>query len=69
VLCNLQKKNNLLCLTVKDNGVGFDINGQAKRKTLGLLGMKERAIMLNGKYSIESRPGKGTTVSVEIPLR
>ena len=32
------------------------------------MGMKERAIMLNGKYKIESKRGKGTKVSVEIPL-
>jgi len=68
VVCQLQNKNNLLCLVVKDNGIGFDITGQAKRKTLGLLGMKERAIMLNGKYCIESKPGEGTKVAVEIPL-
>jgi len=68
VTCSLQKKGNVLCLTIIDNGVGFDINEQTKRKTLGLLGMKERAIILNGKYNIESKPGEGTSVSVEIPL-
>jgi PAS domain S-box-containing protein len=68
VICTLQQKDKLLSLTITDNGKGFDINEQSKRSTLGLLGMKERAIMLNGTYSIETNPGNGTKVSVEIPL-
>jgi PAS domain S-box-containing protein len=68
VVCALQQKGKSLSLTIIDNGKGFDINEQSKKRTLGLLGMKERAIMLNGKYCIETKPGKGTKVSVEIPL-
>ncbi len=60
-------ENNKLELTVKDNGKGFDI-GKMSRKTLGILGMKERAAAMNGIYSIESKPGSGTTVKVETLL-
>jgi signal transduction histidine kinase len=37
-------------------------------KRLGLIGMKERVEMVGGQLSIESAPGKGTTVCAEIPL-
>ena len=57
-----------IILAVADNGTGFNILEQLKRKTLGLLGMKERVTMLNGKYTIESTPGNGTHVVVRIPL-
>jgi PAS domain S-box-containing protein len=57
-----------IVLTVADNGTGFNTSQQTKRKTLGLLGMKERVTMFNGKYSIESTPGKGTQVVVQIPM-
>jgi len=64
----LQRKNNTLYFNITDNGKGFDLNEQSKKRTLGLLSMKERVFMLNGKYSVKSSPGKGTEISVEIPL-
>ncbi len=54
-------------LDVKDDGSGFDINATEKRKTFGLLGIRERAIMLNGEVRIRSSPGAGTEVSLSIP--
>ncbi|MCW3114595.1 MAG: hypothetical protein JWR18_2991 [Segetibacter sp.] len=66
--CLLQNADNNLSLIISDNGVGFKLNGKGERKTLGLLGMKERIMMLNGKFNVASEPGKGTTVSVEVPL-
>ena len=55
-------------LKITDNGIGFDINQKSKRKTLGLLGIKERIAMLNGKYEIISEIKKGTIISVKIPV-
>jgi len=57
-----------LILTVTDNGKGFDILKIGHRKTLGLLGMKERSLVMGGKYDITSQPGHGTTVLVSVPL-
>ena len=54
-------------LSISDDGRGFDID-RAERKTLGLLGMKERAIMIGGKLEIKSEPGRGTTILITIPL-
>jgi signal transduction histidine kinase len=58
-----------LLLTIADNGKGFDVAKSGERKTLGLLGMKERTLMINGRYEIDSTPGKGTIVKVTIPLK
>ena len=40
-----------------------------KNKRLGLLGMRERVEMVGGKFTVESAPGKGTTIQAQIPLR
>jgi signal transduction histidine kinase len=65
VVISLGVVNNEIILTIADNGKGFDIS-QANKKTLGLLGMKERATMLGGKLEIASQAGKGTTVTISI---
>jgi signal transduction histidine kinase len=57
-----------LVLTVSDNGKGFDAEEVKKKKTLGLLGMKERTLMLNGQYELNSTQGKGTVLTVSVPL-
>jgi signal transduction histidine kinase len=67
VLTTLQISRDHICLSIRDNGKGFVTTPQEK-KTLGLLGMKERAIMIGGKLEIRSEPGKGTTIEIEIPL-
>lgn len=56
-------------LTVQDDGVGFDpalVSG--KRKSVGILGMKERLRPLGGTMQIDSRPNHGTTLTFTIPL-
>ena len=60
-------------LTVKDNGKGFElperIGDLAAGGKLGLAGMQERAQLIEGTLSLHSEPGKGTTVTVEAPIR
>jgi PAS domain S-box-containing protein len=53
----------------EDDGVGFDteIMGKDKR-SLGLLGMRERTSLLNGTFQLRSQPGSGTRVRIEIPF-
>jgi len=55
-------------LDVKDDGQGFDPAVVRKKKTFGLLGIRERAIMLHGTLNITSVPGQGTQVSLSIPI-
>ncbi len=57
-----------LQMQISDNGKGFSVNGIQNKKTLGILGMRERVYIMNGEYTIESIPGKGTTVKVTIPV-
>ena len=57
-------------LEIRDDGQSFPAERLLASKTgrLGLLGMRERVEMVGGHFSIESAPGKGTIVSVEIPF-
>jgi signal transduction histidine kinase len=68
VSCSLQKKNTELELIVADNGKGFDVSLIEQMQSLGILGMKERAVMIGGKYEIASEPLKGTKVFVTLPF-
>lgn len=58
-----------IIIKIKDTGIGFDINTIEAKKTLGVLGMRERAASIGGKYIIESLPGMGTTVVVKVPVK
>ncbi|MFL5747237.1 MAG: histidine kinase [Niastella sp.] len=68
VLSKLQVMNDQVILTIADDGVGFDMQTLAIKKTLGLLGMKERALMMGGRFNINSKPGEGTTIIVTTSL-
>ncbi|CAG9165966.1 hypothetical protein LMG23992_00654 [Cupriavidus laharis] len=56
-------------LRVQDNGVGWDKKpaGSGPRRSLGLLGIRERARLLGGSVTVDSRPGKGFCLTVQIP--
>lgn len=57
-----------LCLTVSDEGIGFDPLEVRKMPGLGLSSMRERVQLIQGDFSITSQPGKGTVISVCVPL-
>jgi PAS domain S-box-containing protein len=68
---NIEKLPNAICLKIKDNGKSFQAQRvmHSKQNTrLGLIGMRERLEMVGGSFSVESAPGKGTTVRAQIPL-
>jgi PAS domain S-box-containing protein len=56
-------------LTVRDAGLGFEIEGLGNNRGLGLISMQERVNLLKGTFSIESGPNLGTTIRVRVPLR
>ncbi len=61
-------EHGVLILTVRDNGRGI-LAGEVKdRRSIGLLGMEERAALLGGEFKITGEPGRGTLVTVKIPL-
>ena len=67
---SIQKLVGCVCVKIKDNGKSFDVERALRvtnGKRLGLLGMRERLEMVGGKFEIESAPGKGTTVTAQIP--
>ena len=64
----LEEKQNNLILEVKDNGRGITEEQVCGSNSLGILGMRERAFLLGGELQIRGVPGKGTTVTVRIPL-
>jgi signal transduction histidine kinase len=65
VLVNVHETR--VAATIEDDGVGFSPLPSAAENTLGLFGMRERVEMLGGRLSVESAPGKGTTVTAEVP--
>ena len=56
-----------LCLSISDDGQGF-VPETGRPTSFGLVGMRERVLMLGGSLLLESEPGEGTTLSVRIPL-
>jgi PAS domain S-box-containing protein len=68
VTSSLLYKDSELTLNIQDDGKGFILHNIGSKKTLGLFGMKERAMEMGGSYEIISEPGFGTTVSIKIPI-
>jgi PAS domain S-box-containing protein len=55
-------------LTIEDNGRGFAAGGPRKPGSYGLVGLRERAILLDGAVSVESEAGRGTRIDMRLPL-
>jgi signal transduction histidine kinase/ligand-binding sensor domain-containing protein len=64
----IERHEDRLHLTIRDNGCGFEVQETSERRGFGLAGIAERVRILGGSHQIESEPGKGTTIRVEIPL-
>ncbi len=69
VITQLLFKDNLVILNITDNGIGYNAAEIVNKKTLGLLGMKERTLMMNGSYEVSSKPGNGTKVIIVVPVQ
>jgi PAS domain S-box-containing protein len=63
----LRQADGQIHAAVRDFGCGFDVPA-SRRKGFGLLGMTERVRLLGGRCSIESQPGSGTTVLIQLPV-
>jgi two-component system sensor histidine kinase UhpB len=68
VRVHLKLAHRHLVLEVKDNGKGISRDKISGGESFGLLGMRERAALLGGEISIKGVPGKGTTVTVSVPI-
>lgn len=70
VTLTLELKPDCICLTVADDGVGFDpaaVRRAGEQPGWGLLNMRERAEALGGRFHLESAPGQGTHITGEVP--
>ena len=68
VTTKLTVENGRLTLAVQDNGRGITPSEIAKRSSLGLLGIRERVLSLDGSIEIDGKPGLGTLVRVTVPV-
>src|SRR5713226_4595889 len=65
------KERDALCCSIRDDGAGFDprdVQTEPSRKGLGLIAMRERMSAIGGTLRVESCPGRGTELSVRVPL-
>jgi signal transduction histidine kinase len=67
VTMKLKRSNNIVTLEVTDNGKGFIFDPVCFAQRNGLQNMRERTHLLQGEFTINSEPGKGTTILVSIP--
>lgn len=68
---NISYSNNCIEVTIKDNGIGFDlkkINNEKQKSNFGLSIMKERIALLSGKLQIQSEKDMGTVIHVSVPI-
>jgi PAS domain S-box-containing protein len=55
-------------LVIEDDGQGFEVAASRSETQLGLVGIRERAHLVGGSMTVESSPGRGTTICVSVPL-
>jgi signal transduction histidine kinase len=67
VSVSVARRRSTVAAVIEDDGAGFDQRA-VRADGVGLLGMRERLALIEGRLEIESRPGAGTTVVAEVPL-
>lgn len=65
---SLRGNGELLEVTVRDQGCGFDLAKLGENPGLGIRSMEERARLLNGEFKVHSHPGEGTTIQASVPF-
>jgi signal transduction histidine kinase len=68
VLIDCNVVDNMLMVSIEDNGIGFDSNKSMENEGIGLKNISNRVKMLNGKIQIISAKNEGTTIEVQVPL-
>jgi PAS domain S-box-containing protein len=68
VMVELFIEDRVVTMAIADNGKGFDVTSIGRKKTLGVLGMQERTVMMGGTFRIKRNPAKGMKVEVHVPV-
>jgi len=71
VWIRIGRKNHIFCCSIEDDGVGFNVRAvesDCRRRGLGLIGMQERLSAIGGTLSIDSEPGRGTKILIQLPM-
>jgi signal transduction histidine kinase len=68
VFVSLEREQNDAILTINDDGIGFRVDRLEHTQSLGVAGMRERALLLGAELSLQSSQGNGTTITLRIPL-
>lgn len=68
VMVELFIEDRVVTMAIADNGKGFDVTSIGRKKTLGVLGMQERTVMMGGTFRIKRNPAKGMKVEVHVPI-
>ena len=68
VLVRARREEGGIHLIIEDNGQGFTVGGPRKPGSYGLVGLRERALLLDGEVSVASDPGHGTRIDMRLPL-
>ncbi|MDQ2864535.1 MAG: sensor histidine kinase, partial [Bacteroidota bacterium] len=66
IIVQCSQNEDIVFITVEDNGKGFDINELIGKKGIGLDNIRNRVSFLKGKTDIQSTPGEGTTINIEV---
>lgn len=65
---SLKRESSCVILVINDDGIGFPVNQLEHTQSLGIVGMRERALLLGAQFQLESALGRGTTITLRIPL-
>lgn len=68
VRVHLEDKKNAVVIKIRDNGRGIRPEDRDNRDSFGLMGIRERILLWDGELTVKGSPGKGTTLTVKIPL-
>lgn len=65
----MRRDGNMLVITIGDDGVGTFPGNQRKPRSFGLIGIRERIHRMNGQFTVDSRPGHGTLLTISIAIK
>lgn len=66
---SMKQNKKEITLEIKDNGIGCDLSENQATDNLGVIGMKERAFIMDATFSIKGNKGRGTQITINIPIK